>query len=131
MQKFILLIIVVFVSCVANAQGPSCNKVKNGVFQSVIEIGGERHVTKITRKGNKQTEENEATGLKLEFDVKWTSDCTYELSNLRTIKGNLPGASDKHILWVTITGVTKDSYQADVSSNFTEGKLEMIFSIIK
>ena len=131
MKKLILLAVSTFLLLAVQAQSPECSKVKDGVFTATIEVEGEENVTLITRKGNKQIEENKKKGIKMEFVVKWTSECTYELSKPKVIKGNFPGVEDKQVLFVKITDVQKEFYNADVSSNFFDGVMSSEFVIVK
>lgn len=130
MKQFAFAICVVLCMAV-NSQEIDCNQVKNGVFKSVVNVNGKEFVSIITRKNNKQQEESLNTGVVLEFVVKWTSKCTYELSNPKIIKGEMPNVSSSHVLFVRIIDVKKDSYSADVSSNFFDNKIILDFTKIK
>ena len=77
-------IIIALVFSLGTLAQEDCAKIKNGTFKSVEEGRGDLI---IIRKGKVQTEEHAATGLKLTMEVVWTSDCTYELRNVRVVKG--------------------------------------------
>ena len=130
MKKFILLIGFSFVFIAAKSQELDCSKVKSGVFKSVLNIDGEEFITIISREKNKQIEENKGKGIKMEFVVKWTSSCTYELSKPKVISGEVPDVLESHILYVKITGITKELYSTEVTSNFFEEKILLDFLII-
>ncbi|MEO7923884.1 MAG: hypothetical protein ABIR30_09410 [Chitinophagaceae bacterium] len=132
MKQFVLLLNFLLVFLAVNAQEEKeCKTIRTGTFRSVLNIGGEEFVTMIYRKKDKQVEESTAQGIKMEFDVKWTSPCTYELSKPKVIKGEVPGVSSDQLLYVKILSVTKESYTAEVSSNFFAGTTIFDFTIIK
>lgn len=131
-MKQLACLVAFFSLCVVSyAQGLNCKKVTTGTFKSVIDAGEEKIVTMIYREKEKQVEECVQAGLKMEFNIKWTSACTYELSNPRILKGSLPGTSASHILYVKITEVYDGGYKAEVSSNFSDVKEVMDFSTMK
>ena len=115
----------------ALSQTNDCNKVKNGTFKSIMGIGEEKEASVIYRKGNKQIEENIANGIKMSFTVKWTSDCTYELSKPKMLKGVLEGVADSQIIYVKIIEVTSEKYTAEVSSNFFDAVAVFSYSIVR
>ena len=131
MKRFIILAISIILShFTAVCQEPDCSIVKNGTFKSVLVIDGLEFETIITRENNKQIEDNKAEGIKMAFDVKWTSACTYELSKPRILKGNVPGVTPDQVLYVRITAVTKESYTVEVTSNFFSEKASFDFLIL-
>lgn len=132
MKKLICISALIFCSLIAIAQDEKdCKKVNTGIFRSELSVEGKNFVTMIYRKKDKQIEENIQMGIKMEFNVKWKSPCSYELSNPKVLKGEVPGVSPAQVLYVKILSVTKDAYTAEVSSNFFEGKTIFDFMIVK
>lgn len=130
MKKCILFIGLIFLFGRIHSQEIDCSKVKDGVFKSVIDVGGVESVTLITREGNKQIEENKAEGVKMEFKVRWTSSCTYELSKPKVVKGEVPGVAENQVMYVKVTNVTKEFYSVEVTSNFFNEKMSFDFLIV-
>jgi hypothetical protein len=109
MRAMLFVIVLLAVSLVSGAQNTDCSKVKNGSFKQADEGQGEMI---IIRKGKTQTEENSATGLKLSMDINWTSDCTYELKNVKVIKGVAPfPIFEDAVLYNEIIEVNNKSYR--------------------
>ena len=131
MKTLIALLGMVLLTSAISAQQPDCKKIHTGKFESTIELETEKVVIKITRIKNKQIEENIESGLKMEFMVKWTSTCTYELSHPKVVSGTLEGVSDDQVIFVKVLEVKKDRYIAEVGSNFAEQKLTSEFLILK
>ncbi len=78
------------------AQPQDCEKFKEGNF---MILDGDSDTTFIERKGMRQVEYHQGTGLKVAFWVEWLNDCTYYLTiaeiienpnDLEMIKGALP-----------------------------------------
>ncbi|QEE51117.1 hypothetical protein FUA48_16505 [Flavobacterium alkalisoli] len=85
-----------------------CEKFKKGTF--VLDEGnGKAYI--ITRKKNKQIEEDRGNGVMVEFDLEWTSDCSYKLYNPNVVKGDI-GPILIDTLYCEITDVKGDSYRA-------------------
>ena len=128
-MKKIILAIIICVS-VINATAQKCTEVKQGKFRIT---GDETNPNEsiLTRTAEHQFEEVKSKGLKFQFDIKWTSDCTYELSKPRVIKGDYPYFSDGQVVYVKITKVTSKYYSAEITSNFAEFKMTKDIQIIK
>ncbi len=132
MKKLFFLTASLFCFLVASSQEEKeCNKVSTGTFRSELSIEGRNIVTMIYRKKDKQIEENAQMGIKMEFSVKWTSSCTYELSDPKVLKGDVPGVSPDQVLYIKILSVSKEAYTAEVSANFFDGKTIFDFMIVK
>jgi hypothetical protein len=119
MKKIIAVILLLITGCFANAQ--DCSKVKYGKFRMVLDMDTAKFITTLHRLKNIQTEESN-TGIKMQFKVTWTSDCSYELSNPKVLKGEIDGVRNDQILYVKIIKVTSTSYTAEISSNFSDQK---------
>ena len=129
-----MLLFVLGGASVANAQKTeqlNCKKVRTGKFELKYLVGDKIYVTFITRTKTKQTEVHGETGAVLEFDIKWTSDCSYELSNPRVLEGEFPGLKPEHKLFTTITEVGKFQYKSESTSNFSDMKITSDLTITK
>lgn len=127
MRWLFILFATAFSFLSANAQ--KCDGVKEGTFK----IPGDDvnpNESILTRTAKHQFEEIKSMGLKLQFDLKWTSDCTYELSNPKVLKGDFP-AVESHILYVKIIKVTSSYYTAEITANFADFKLVKDIQIVK
>ena len=132
MIKYIIVLTACFfLHSTVNAQAKDCSTIKNGVFKSILELDGDTTVTIIKRKGNKQVEEVPSLGLIMEFTVKWTSECTYELTKPKVTKGELADVDDSQVISVKVLDVRDDSFTAEVISNFSDVKLMVSFLRIK
>ncbi|MBM3416275.1 MAG: hypothetical protein FJY20_07485 [Bacteroidetes bacterium] len=132
MKKIICITGLFFCSLVAVAQEEKdCKKVNTSTFRSELNVDGKNIVTMIYRKKDKQIEENTPMGIKMEFNVRWTTPCSYELSDPKVLKGEVPEVSPEQVLYVNILSVSKEAYTAEVSSNFFEGKTIFDFMIVK
>src|SRR5690349_20048304 len=101
----LLLIFILLSGAVAlNAQTPDCKKIRTGKFVTIVEPGSKRQPTVIQRYADKQVEIGQDS-LTIESKVTWTSDCTYELSNTKVLKGNPSGFEKGQILYVTVLDV--------------------------
>ena len=67
----------------------------------------------------------------MEFTVKWTSECTYELTKPKVTKGELADVDDSQVISVKVLDVRDDSFTAEVISNFSDVKLMVSFLRIK
>jgi hypothetical protein len=98
-----------------------CSSVKFGKFKIIFEADTFKVETIITRTKDIQVEEA-SDGTKMQFHVKWTTPCSYELSKPKVLKGSLEGVSDDQVLFVKILKVTPDFYTAEMTSNFADLK---------
>src|SRR5438128_12151224 len=111
MRTITTILFILFFGSFANAQ--DCSKVKIGKFKSAITMpDSKKYITILHRMQNIQTEESN-TGVKMQFKVTWTSDCSYELSNPKVLKGKMEGVRNDQVLYVKITKVTATSYMAE------------------
>ena len=127
MKRIFILIISLLTLMSARAQ--KCDNIKQGKFRM---SDAENPEYLITRTANHQIEENKTTGLKMQFDVKWTSDCNYELSKPKVLKGEAPfPVSDNHVLYVKVTKVTSTYYTTEVTANFSDFKVDFKIQILE
>jgi hypothetical protein len=122
-MRHVVLALLMTMIAVAGDTQTNCKSIHDGNFKSVSELDGDSTVYHITRKKDKQYEEVKSTGVKMEFKVKWTSDCTYELSHPKVIKGTMPGVEDSQVIYVKVIDVREDSYTAEVTANFADFKI--------
>ena len=124
---FALLVGLIFF-ITAGAQ--KCEDVRLGTFKIAgDEVNPNESI--LTRTDKYQFEEVKSKGIKMQFDLKWTSDCSYELSKPRVLKGELPNVSESQVLYVKIIRVTSTDYTAEITSNFADFKLEKKIIIVK
>ncbi|WP_298144058.1 hypothetical protein [Flavobacterium sp.] len=114
MKNLIVLALICF-STVVFGQTNECKKFRNGKFKIVDEEVGN---SIITRKGSKQIEFGEESGLKLEFKVKWIDDCTYTLELKKVLENpNNIEFPVGMILTVEIIETKENSYVQKSTSN--------------
>jgi len=100
-------------------QSQDFKKFKNGRFRVPSDTEGDYI---IIRKGSRQIEFMEKTGMEAEFIVKWKNDSIY---TLRPAKGSIrlfPKFPKNAVLTVRILKVKEHSYIQMTSSNFDEYK---------
>ena len=113
-----------------SVQAQKCDDIKEGTFKiEADDVNPNESI--LTRTSKHQLEEVKSIGLKLQFDLKWTSDCSYELSNPKVLKGELPNVTDSQVLYVKILKVTSTYYTAEITSNFAEFKMVKDIKIVK
>ena len=113
----------------ANVHAQKCDDIKQGKFRIATNDNIPESI--LTRTADYQFEDVPSLGIKMQYSLKWTSDCSYELSNGKLIKGELPGFSDNGIVYVKIIKVSSGYYSAEVSSNFNDFKKTVDIQIIK
>ncbi len=85
----------------------------------------EGQYTRLQRKGGYQTETTSIDDSESRYSVKWIDDCTYLLFDKKMISGTKRVPSKPtDTLKVEIFNVTDEFYEAYVSSNFADMKLE-------
>lgn len=131
MKRIAILLTLFLTGFFVQAQKPDCQSVQTGKFKCTIMIDTIPMVTLIDRQKKVQIEDDEANGIRMELKIRWTSDCSYELYEPKVIKGILPGVSSSQVIYAKIIAVTRDSYTAEVSSNYSEFKAVMEFFRIR
>lgn len=81
MTKYILFLLLPFLFQTGSTD---CKGIKEGRFNLESNDGS---IHTIVRTKDTQTEKVGKTGVISEFDIKWTSDCSYLLFNRRVIEG--------------------------------------------
>jgi hypothetical protein len=79
------LIILLILPAISYAGTLNCKDIRQGVFKS-HDIYGSLHT--IVRTNEKQRETIGMTGTIIEYDIHWTSDCTFQLLNGKIIRGS-------------------------------------------
>lgn len=129
MRKLLTVLLAVMATAALKAQ--ECKDVKTGMFRIPADDYNPKESILI-RTPEHQIEEVKADGVKMQFDIKWTSDCTYELSKPKVLKGKVPfEVSDSQVLYVKITKVTSSYYTAEITANFGDIKLVKDIQIVK
>lgn len=121
-MKNSILAILVLTSIAAFGQSSECSKFKNGKFKIIdAEVGN----SIIERKGTKQVEYGEGSKLKLEFKVKWLSECVYTLELKKIIENpNNIKLPEGMILTIEIIETRENSYVQKTSSNLYDMVLQ-------
>jgi hypothetical protein len=106
-----------------------CRNLKEGIFK-LESVDGGLHT--IVRTKNKQTENVAITGEVSEYDIKWTSDCSYMLYNRKIIKGVDDMSSDFDIdtLYNEIVDINGDKHKVVSSIKQSDMKVETILTKI-
>jgi hypothetical protein len=114
-MKILIVFVLICFSTVTFGQTNECKKFKNGKFIIVdAEVGN----SIIIRKGSKQIEYGEGSKLKLEFKVKWLSDCTYTLELKKVLENPLKiEFPEGMVLTVEIIETKEKSYIQKSTSN--------------
>lgn len=123
--SFLLLI---FINC-TKAQSPDCSKIHVGKFEMDSDTYG---ITSIVRTGKQQIETNKKYGIKVQYDVHWIDDCTYQLKNRTIISGkSAPDAQPTDVVTVKIITIENDMMHVQCSSNFSDQVLGYEMKILK
>jgi hypothetical protein len=120
---FILLLFPFLYQC--QSTNIDCKDIKEGLFR-IESVDGSLHT--IVRTKDKQRENVGRTGLISEFDLKWTSDCSYILYNRKVIRGkdNMPSEFKIDTLYNKITEVNGDSHKVISSIKDYDFKAESV-----
>jgi len=88
-QKITKIFTLLLFPVLCQAGNFDCKEIKEGLFKLESEDGS---LHTVVRTKDKQTENVGKTGLVSEFDIRWTSACSYILFNRRVVKGtdNMP-----------------------------------------
>lgn len=124
MTKIFVLLFFPFL-CQAQTDDIDCKDLKEGLFK-LESIDGSLHT--IVRTKDKQTENIGKTGLISEFDIKWTSDCSYILFNRRVVKGidNMPTDLKIDTLYNEIVEVIENKHKVVSSIKGYDMKIEAV-----
>ncbi len=128
-MKKIVLLVVVLITHFTKAQTSGCLPLQKGNFTMSDERTG---TTYITRTKKYQVEESPKLGIKARYDIKWVTECKYELSNRVVLEGG-DGTDDLStvVVIVEITKVNLRSYNVKVSSNFSDQVFDGVVDIVK
>jgi hypothetical protein len=117
MKQLLLLLLFAGAARPAAAQQPACKTVHMGTFQMT---GSDGTTTRITRKGNQQTELVSNSNQQTDYTVKWLDDCTYVLIPGASVFAKYPETPPNARLTVRIVSVGKKGYSIEATSNFSE-----------
>jgi len=126
-MKKLFLALLMMSGFLLTSHAQDCKDIQTGSFKIANESGEYL----ITRTNKHQFEEVRSIGLKMQFDLKWTSECSYELSNPKVLEGEGPVVDKTQKVFVRIVEVSDKSYTADVTSNFGDEKITMKIEIVK
>ncbi len=126
-MKIIFLFLLSISISLVHAQ--DCKKLQLGTYRISGDDTNPESI--LIRTSAYQFEEVKSLGLKLQFNIRWTSDCTYELSNPKVLKGELPSIKDDQVVYVKIKKVAATYYTAEISSNFNDLVLERNIDILE
>lgn len=124
-QKVTKIFILLLFPFLCQAGNIDCKDIREGLFKLESEDGS---LHTIVRTKDKQTENVGKTGLVSEFDIKWTSDCSYILYNRRVIKGkdNMPTDFKIDTLYNEIVEINGDKHKIVSSIKGYDLKIEAI-----
>lgn len=128
MKKILFSFLVLGFAMVVKAQ--SCKDIQTGSFRIVADDVNPNESI-LTRTKTTQVEEVKSLGIKLQFSLRWTSDCSYVLFKPQLLAGEMPGLKDDQEVYVKITKVTSSYYTAEITSNFNDMKLVKDIQILK
>ena len=122
MTKIFILLLFPFLCQAGNID---CKDIREGLFKLESEDGS---LHTIVRTKAKQTENVGKTGLVSEYDIKWTSNCSYILFNRRVVigKDNMPADFKIDTLYNEIVEITGDKHKIVSSIKGYDMKIEAI-----
>ncbi len=129
MKVLLQIALILSLPFIGYSQIENCSLVREGKFRIVSKETG---TSIITRTGNSQIEEIKEKGCKAIFDVKWISDCVYELRLKKMISGDKEIAGKKdEVVTVKILQVNKRSYLTKITMTGETFELEQEIEILK
>jgi len=119
------IFILLFFPFLCQAGNIDCKDIREGLFK-LESLDGSLYT--IVRTKDKQTENVGKTGLVSEFDIKWTSNCSYILFNRRVLKGtdNMPPDFKIDTLYNEIVEVNGDKHKIVSSIKGYDMKIEAV-----
>ena len=120
---WIRFIILIMLPGFCSAKKITCNDIRNGIYK---EHGLNGSLNIIVRTNEKQTETSGKSGIIVEYNIRWTSECTYLLFNRHVISGNeiITTISNKDTLYNEVTELNKDWHKIVFTLNGWEPKVE-------
>jgi hypothetical protein len=117
-KSAILIFPFVLLNVIACSPKMTCQSLHVGTFKNISKKYG---TTIITRTEDFQVEENSDMGYKLTYDIKWISDCSYELRLKEVIKGDPSLMNErKYVVTVRIMQIKGNSYISESSSTYSD-----------
>ncbi|MBB4801235.1 hypothetical protein HNP37_001274 [Flavobacterium nitrogenifigens] len=129
MIKRCLLFLMFIFSFKGISQKINCKEVHTGKFELNSEISGK---TEILRTEKHQIETNTFMNVKVQYDVFWLDECSYELRNRKLISGTSKYAGQPtDVFKVQILRISNNKIYVKTSANFTDQSFESAIDIIK
>ena len=124
-----LTLLTLIITLTAFGQKPTCKSLHTGSFKVSTKESG---TTLIKRTEKYQIEKNDDLGYEVIFDITWIDECIYELRPKKIIKGD-PSimGNGTNVLKTKIKKISDNSYIAETSANFSEGKFDFVVEIMK
>ena len=124
-----LTLLTLLITLTAFGQKPTCKSLHTGSFKVSTKESG---TTLIKRTEKYQIEKNDDLGYEVIFDITWIDECIYELRPKKIIKGD-PSimGNGTNVLKTKIKKISDNSYIAETSANFSEGKFDFVVEIMK
>lgn len=124
------IIVLPLLCCSLLSRAQNCKDIQTGTFRiTADDVNPNESI--LTRTKTSQIEEVKSLGLKFQFDLTWTSNCTYTLSHPKVLKGDYSGFKDGQEVYVKIIKVNSTYYIAQITSNFADLKLTKDIQIMK
>jgi hypothetical protein len=126
MRLLLIIAVSVFIGCKSKPREIDCSSIREGKFKTLIIHGNDTMEFLIYRDKYKQYEEDTKGNLKVAFRIKWLTDCSYELSERKMLKGEDPDRNGGPVMFVKITEATGNSFVAETTGTSPDGE-KMIF----
>ncbi|MEZ4875372.1 MAG: hypothetical protein R2793_07970 [Flavobacteriaceae bacterium] len=126
-----MMIKLLFLFSLVSASTPSaskveCDSVKEGVFRIPFTGELEGEFSELERHKEYQIERVSFNDNIIRYNLKWIDNCTYLLFDRKAIQGELPfPGKTTDTLKVEIYNVSEMLYEAQLSSNFSEIKMDV------
>lgn len=128
MKKIFWSFLFVIFSLTASSQNLNCKKIQNGKFEINSEISGK---TEILRTKNIQIETNDSLHVKVQYDVSWIDDCTYELKNRKLLSGTSKFNGEvTDVIKVQILKIEGNRIFIRTSANFSDQTFDTVVDLI-
>ena len=117
MKTLIFTYLLVILSINAKSQSFDCSKIHVGKFELDSEETG---ITSILRTDKQQYETNKKYDVKVQYDIVWVDNCTYQLKNRKLISGKLSEGDPTDIILVKVLKIENNIMFVQCSSNYSD-----------
>jgi len=117
MKTLIFTYLLVILSINAKSQSFDCGKIHVGKFELDSEETG---ITSILRTDKQQYETNKKYDVKVQYDIVWVDNCTYQLKNRKLISGKLSEGDPTDIILVKVLKIENNIMFVQCSSNYSD-----------